>query len=166
MLSPVTENLCLIYSHRLVPIGGVVMALVALLLQLPEQKAGTRLSLKQKIEQANMLGSICLVPGIVCLCLALQWGGTTYSVSFPWVLLLSTFNFFSGGSHDDFSGTTDGLSPCSSSPFCSYSHSASCRFACRRRLFCLLASFSNAAFSRDFGQAVAQAHTRLFCVCF
>jgi hypothetical protein len=37
--------------------------------------------LKQKLQQLNILGLLALFPGIVCLCLALQWGGTTYAVS-------------------------------------------------------------------------------------
>ncbi|KAI1378718.1 putative MFS multidrug transporter [Hypoxylon crocopeplum] len=61
------------------PIGGVVMVLVFLLLHLPN-KPGPKLSFKDKLRQANILGFLCLVPGIVCLCLVLQWGGTTY----PW----------------------------------------------------------------------------------
>ncbi|KAI2465940.1 putative MFS multidrug transporter [Annulohypoxylon bovei var. microspora] len=52
------------------PIGGVVMVLVFFLLHVPNQP-GTKISLKDKIYQANILGFLCLV---------LQWGGTTY----PW----------------------------------------------------------------------------------
>ncbi|KAI1078873.1 putative MFS multidrug transporter [Whalleya microplaca] len=61
------------------PIGGAVMLLVFFLLHVPDQP-GTKIPLKEKLRQANPLGFICLVPGIVCLCLVLQWGGTTY----PW----------------------------------------------------------------------------------
>lgn len=37
--------------------------------------------MKEKIQQLNIQGLIALFPGVVCLCLALQWGGTTYNVS-------------------------------------------------------------------------------------
>lgn len=104
--------------HISVPIGGVVMALVIILLKLPEQ-SDKKLSLRDKVRQANVLGSIFLVPGIVCLCLVLQWGGTTYPVSLPpeAVHLCNAYasRFLTHGS----SGTTDGSSPCSSLPFCS-----------------------------------------------
>ena len=56
------------------------MILIVFLLHLPEEP-GTKKPLKDKVRQANALGVICLVPGIICLCLVLQWGGTTYPVS-------------------------------------------------------------------------------------
>lgn len=34
-----------------------------------------------KLQQLNVLGLIALIPGVVCLCLALQWGGFEYNVS-------------------------------------------------------------------------------------
>lgn len=68
-------------APALVPIGGAVLVLVFFLLHIPNQP-GTNTPLKDKLRQLNILGILCLVPGIVCLCLALQWGGTTYSVSF------------------------------------------------------------------------------------
>ncbi|KAJ3493733.1 hypothetical protein NLG97_g4550 [Lecanicillium saksenae] len=60
------------------PIGGVVMLLVQFLLHAPEQP-GTIKSFKEQLKQSNALGFICLVPGVVSLCLALQYGGTTYA---------------------------------------------------------------------------------------
>ena len=56
------------------------MALVFLLLHEPD-RPGTNLPLKDKLLQINALGFVCLVPGIVCLCLVLQLGGTTFPVS-------------------------------------------------------------------------------------
>lgn len=55
------------------------MLLVFFLLRVPAQP-DTKLSPREKLRQANLLGFICLVPGIVCICLVLQYGGTTYSV--------------------------------------------------------------------------------------
>lgn len=63
----------------LVPIGGVVMALVFFLLHVPEQP-GMKKALKDKLQQINPLGMAFLVPGVVCLCLVLQYGGNTYNV--------------------------------------------------------------------------------------
>ncbi len=62
------------------PLGGVAMVLIFFLLQVPD-RPGTNKPLKQKLQQLNILGLLALFPGIVCLCLALQWGGTTFAVS-------------------------------------------------------------------------------------
>ncbi|KFG86085.1 putative MFS multidrug transporter [Metarhizium anisopliae] len=59
------------------PIGLPVMALIFFLLDIPDQP-GTESSLEHRLKQVNILGFICLVPGIICLCLVLQYGGTTY----------------------------------------------------------------------------------------
>ena len=48
-------------------------------LQIPNSP-NTR-SLKDKLQQLNVPGLLALFPGVICLCLALQWGGTTYAVS-------------------------------------------------------------------------------------
>lgn len=58
------------------------MALIFFLLDIPDQP-GTESSLEHRLKQVNILGFICLVPGIICLCLVLQYGDTTYNVSAP-----------------------------------------------------------------------------------
>jgi MFS family permease len=63
------------------PLGGVVMVFIFFLLQIPDRPS-TKIPFKDKLRQLNALGLLALLPGIVCLCLALQWGGTTYAVSF------------------------------------------------------------------------------------
>nr|QZS37290.1 MFS-type transporter [Talaromyces sp.] len=60
------------------PLGGVVMVLVFFLLRVPDRPTAN-IPLKDKLKQLNVMGMAALVPGVVCLCLALQWGGTTYS---------------------------------------------------------------------------------------
>ena len=62
------------------PLGGVVFVVVFFLLHVPAQTS-TNTPLKEKLRQLNLLGMIALIPGVVCLCLALQWAGTTYNVS-------------------------------------------------------------------------------------
>ena len=64
------------------PLGGVVMVFVVLLLRVPSDSS-TAKSWKEKFQHLNIEGLLSLFPGVVCLCLALQWGGFTYSVSFP-----------------------------------------------------------------------------------
>ncbi|GES58921.1 hypothetical protein ATEIFO6365_0003020400 [Aspergillus terreus] len=61
------------------PFGGVAMFLVTLLLHVPERDS-TKLPLRMKILQLDFAGISFLLPGIVCLTLALQWGG----VACPW----------------------------------------------------------------------------------
>lgn len=63
------------------PFGGLIMALVFFLLQIPPGP-NSKMTSKEKLRQLNALGLLALLPGVVCLCLALQWGGTTYAVSF------------------------------------------------------------------------------------
>lgn len=57
------------------------MALVFFLLQIPA-RPNSELTAKEKWRQLNALGLLGLLPGVVCLCLAVQWGGTSYSVIF------------------------------------------------------------------------------------
>ena len=57
------------------------MALVFFLLQIPA-RPNSEITLKEKLRQLNALGLLALLPGVICLCLALQWGGTKYAVSF------------------------------------------------------------------------------------
>lgn len=56
--------------------------IVMFLLHVPDRPK-EKLPLKEKLQQLNVLGMAALLPGVVCLCLALQWGGTTYAVSSP-----------------------------------------------------------------------------------
>ncbi|OJK01893.1 hypothetical protein ASPACDRAFT_58301 [Aspergillus aculeatus ATCC 16872] len=62
------------------PIGGAAMVFIALCLKVPKQDT-TRVSWTEKLRQLDFLGTTLLVSGVVCLILALQWGGQTYSWS-------------------------------------------------------------------------------------
>ncbi|KAF7560116.1 hypothetical protein G7046_g4039 [Stylonectria norvegica] len=59
------------------PLGGVVLIFVFFLLKAPNPAMSTS-TLRQKLQQLNAEGLVALLPGVVCLCLALQWGGFTY----------------------------------------------------------------------------------------
>nr|POE78410.1 efflux pump roqt [Quercus suber] len=63
------------------PLGGVAAVMVFFFLQIPERDA-TKQPLMKKLSQLDVLGSLFLIPSIVCLLLALQWGGQTYSILF------------------------------------------------------------------------------------
>ena len=60
------------------PVGGVTMAILALILKAPPPKNGN-LMFKEQLAQLDIIGTSIFVPCIVCLLLALQWGGSTYS---------------------------------------------------------------------------------------
>jgi hypothetical protein len=60
------------------PVGGVVVAIIILVLQTkPSQNTDT---IRQQLVKLDPYGTIVFLPGVLCLLLALQWGGTTY----PW----------------------------------------------------------------------------------
>lgn len=61
------------------PFGGVAMlVLVFFLKATAPSKAGT--TFKEQMAQLDPPGTICFLPSIICLLLALQWGSSTY----PW----------------------------------------------------------------------------------
>ncbi|KAI9844054.1 MAG: hypothetical protein M1838_002345 [Thelocarpon superellum] len=62
------------------PFGGIALATVFLFFKNPKRRVNN-LSLGQKIQEIDLLGAAFLICGIVCLLLALQWGGTTYAWS-------------------------------------------------------------------------------------
>ena len=62
------------------PIGGAVMILLFFVLHLPPTVGqGSKGSLKENIRRLDPIGTAILLPAVVCLLLALQWGGTKYS---------------------------------------------------------------------------------------
>ncbi|CAG9948903.1 unnamed protein product [Clonostachys rosea f. rosea IK726] len=61
------------------PIGGVAFAFSAFLLRVPDRDT-TKQPLSKKLAQLDGVGTAVLIPGVVCLLLALQWGGLEH----PW----------------------------------------------------------------------------------
>lgn len=62
------------------PFGAVAMVIVSLILEIPDREE-TKLPARDKLEQLDFVGTALIVPGIICLLLALQWAGVTYMVS-------------------------------------------------------------------------------------
>ncbi|KAJ5096909.1 MFS transporter [Penicillium angulare] len=61
------------------PFGG--FAVILILLCLPANSSSViRLSWREQLKQFDLPGFVILAPSVICLVLALQWGGTTY----PW----------------------------------------------------------------------------------
>ncbi|KAI6811373.1 MFS general substrate transporter [Hortaea werneckii] len=62
------------------PIGALAMIIILLILK-PSPPQFQGLTFKQKVTRLDLLGELFLVPCIICLLLALQWGGSTYAWS-------------------------------------------------------------------------------------
>lgn len=59
------------------PIGAVVIVALVFILKIPPTKNTD--TVKQQIMKLDPYGTVVFLPGIVCLLLPLQWGGTTYA---------------------------------------------------------------------------------------
>ena len=64
------------------PIGGLVLVFVFFFLDVKGHPSNQKTTLREKISQFNLDGLLTLLPGVICLCLALEWGGFVFSVSF------------------------------------------------------------------------------------
>jgi hypothetical protein len=75
------------------PLGAVATAILVLVLHIPTQNDKECVPLVQQFKKLDPLGTLFFLPGMVCLLLALQWGGTTYAWS-SWrlILLLTLFS--------------------------------------------------------------------------
>jgi MFS family permease len=62
------------------PMGGLAVGVLILVLHLPSKRR-EQLSLWEKFQRLDPIGTVLFLPSIVCLLLALQWGGTTYAWS-------------------------------------------------------------------------------------
>lgn len=59
-----------------IPLGAVTLGIVFFTLQLPPaKKAGT--PWREQVWQMDPVGNACLMPAVICLLLALEWGGST-----------------------------------------------------------------------------------------
>lgn len=62
------------------PVGAVSIIVAVLILRLPNQELDARAAgWMGKLKQLDPIGNLVFFPGIVCLVLALQWGGTEYA---------------------------------------------------------------------------------------
>ncbi|KAH8812850.1 putative MFS aflatoxin efflux pump [Xylogone sp. PMI_703] len=68
------------------PIGGVAMVIILFCLSMPSMDTAN-LHWREKLSQLDAFGTLSIIPGVVCLLLALQWGGQTYSWS-NWRIIL------------------------------------------------------------------------------
>ncbi|KAI1469543.1 major facilitator superfamily domain-containing protein [Daldinia caldariorum] len=62
------------------PLGAVTVVLCAAFVRMPKEQSTPATSFAKKCQQLDIPGTACLVGALICLLLALQWGGSTY----PW----------------------------------------------------------------------------------
>ncbi|KAK5320389.1 hypothetical protein LTR70_004616 [Exophiala xenobiotica] len=71
------------------PFGGVVLLALMHFLHIPEEMVKKKhTTFKEKVTQLDPIGTFCFLPSIICLLLALQWGGVTYDWSDPRIVAL------------------------------------------------------------------------------
>lgn len=63
------------------PVGGLAMAIVMWVVHVKRNSTNAEpLTVMQRILKLDLIGTSIFIPGIICLLLALQWGGADY----PW----------------------------------------------------------------------------------
>jgi hypothetical protein len=70
----------MVFLHQNLPMGAISLIVAFLILHFPNQKLDTRASgWMAKLKQLDPISNLVFFPGIVCLVLALQWGGTEFA---------------------------------------------------------------------------------------
>jgi MFS family permease len=62
------------------PIGAISILVIVLFLHIHRENNPENLGLRERILKLDLIGASIIIPTVVCLLLALQWGGSTY----PW----------------------------------------------------------------------------------
>jgi hypothetical protein len=62
------------------PIGALAVLVIFMFLKIDRVNNPDNISLSERILKLDLIGASILVPAVICLLLALQWGGSTY----PW----------------------------------------------------------------------------------
>ncbi|KAI0377283.1 MFS general substrate transporter [Hypomontagnella monticulosa] len=61
------------------PFGGVAILAILVLFKPPKRPELDSIPLKEKLNKIDVVGTLLFIPSIICLLLALQWGGSTYA---------------------------------------------------------------------------------------
>jgi MFS family permease len=73
------------------PIGAITIVVIGVFFKSPGRKTQAEATWKEKITSMDPFGTAVFIPGIVCVLLALQWGGTTYHWGNWRIILLFIF---------------------------------------------------------------------------
>ena len=60
-------------------VGAVVAGVNLIFFKAPARESGPSIGFRRRFLQFDPIGTTLFVPAIICLLLALQWGGTSYS---------------------------------------------------------------------------------------
>lgn len=60
------------------PLGAITAAFVLFFVSNGVGKANKKISFVDQLKQMDLPGLACMLPGVICFLLALQWGGTKY----------------------------------------------------------------------------------------
>jgi hypothetical protein len=70
------------------PLGAITLVIVSVFVHIPQDPRYMAMSWLQLLKQLDTPGIVTLIPAIICLLLALQWGGSTYSWSDARIIVL------------------------------------------------------------------------------
>jgi len=70
------------------PIGALTMGMIFFFFTPPHRKQADEMTNKEKLAQFDFLGTFFLLPSIICVLLALQWGGSEYEWSNARIIVL------------------------------------------------------------------------------
>ena len=73
----VTWKLCFLIN---LPIGAITIIVIIFILRINREDNPEGLSFLGRLQNLDLIGACIIVPAVICLLLALQWGGSTY----PW----------------------------------------------------------------------------------
>lgn len=77
------------------PIGAITVVIIALTFKSPKRRSEVATSSMDRFKQFDPYGTAALVPAVICLLLALQWGGSKYEWSSGRIIaLLVLFGIF------------------------------------------------------------------------
>jgi MFS family permease len=60
------------------PIGGIIAGIIVIVFRVPDRAKAAIVTWKQRLGKVDLVGTLFFVSGIVCLLIALQWGGSKY----------------------------------------------------------------------------------------
>ncbi|KAI9824734.1 MAG: hypothetical protein M1832_001560 [Thelocarpon impressellum] len=63
------------------PIGAVSVVVIVFILHIPREDNPEGMTVLQRVRKLDLIGGGILIPALICLLLALQWGGSTYAWS-------------------------------------------------------------------------------------
>ncbi|KAK6581379.1 hypothetical protein PZA11_006070 [Diplocarpon coronariae] len=75
----ITDRFQSIKDIGCLPIGAISIVVIYFCLRVKRDNNPDNLSFAQRILQLDLIGAFILVPAVICLLLALQWGGSTYA---------------------------------------------------------------------------------------